>query len=134
MQTRRTETLNIALEEDIVRVRQSTRKLAIECGFSLVDQTKMVTAASELARNTFVFGGGGKVTMEILQDGGRAGLRLTFEDLGPGIEDIEQAMSDGYTSGGGLGLGLGGSKRLVNEFEIRSKAGEGTKVVIARWK
>jgi len=134
MLTRRSETLNIALEEDIVRVRQGTRKLAIECGFSLVDQTKMVTAASELARNTFVFGGGGKVTMEILQDGGRAGLRLTFEDQGPGIEDIEQAMSDGYTSGGGLGLGLGGSKRLVNEFEIRSKAGEGTKVVITRWK
>jgi len=134
MQTRRTETLNIALEEDIVRVRQSTRKLAIECGFSLVDQTKMVTAASELARNTFVFGGGGKVTMEVIQDGNRAGLRLTFEDRGPGIEDLEQALSDGYTSGGGLGLGLGGSKRLVNEFELRSKVGEGTTVVITRWK
>jgi len=134
MLTRRTETLNIALEEDIVRVRQSTRKLAIECGFSLVDQTKMVTAASELARNTFVFGGGGKVTMEVIQDGNRAGLRLTFEDRGPGIEDLEQALSDGYTSGGGLGLGLGGSKRLVNEFELRSKVGEGTTVVITRWK
>jgi len=134
MQTRRTETRNIALEEDIVRVRQSTRKLAIECGFSLVDQTKMVTAASELARNTFVFGGGGKVTMEVIQDGNRAGLRLTFEDRGPGIEDLEQALSDGYTSGGGLGLGLGGSKRLVNEFELRSKVGEGTTVVITRWK
>jgi serine/threonine-protein kinase RsbT len=134
MLTRRTEKLNIALEEDIVRVRQSTRKLAIECGFGLVDQTKMVTAASELARNTFVFGGGGKVTLEILQDGGRAGLRLTFEDRGPGIADIEQVMTDGYTSGRGLGLGLGGSKRLVNEFEIRSKVSEGTTVVITRWK
>lgn len=134
MPTKRTETLSIASEEDIVRVRQSTRKLAIECGFSLVDQTKMVTAASELARNTFVFGGGGTVTIEVLQDGGRSGLRLTFEDQGPGIADIEQAMSDGYTSGGGLGLGLGGSKRLVNEFEIRSNVGEGTTVVIARWK
>jgi len=134
MLTRRSETLNIALEEDIVRVRQNTRRLAIECGFSLVDQTKMVTAASELARNTFVFGGGGTATLEVLQDGGRTGLRLTFEDRGPGIADIEQAMSDGYTSGQGLGLGLGGSKRLVNEFSIRSKVGEGTTVVITRWK
>lgn len=134
MLTKRTETLSIALEEDIVRVRQSTRKLAVDCGFSLVAQTKMVTAASELARNTFVFGGGGTVTMEVLEDGGRSGLRLTFEDRGPGIENIDQAMSDGYTSGGGLGLGLGGSKRLVNEFEIRSKIGEGTTVVITRWK
>jgi serine/threonine-protein kinase RsbT len=132
--TTRTETINITLEEDIVRARHSTRKLAIECGFGLVDQTKMVTAASELARNAFVFGGGGKVTLELLQDGGRKGLRLTFEDRGPGIADIEQAMSDGYTSGRGLGLGLGGSKRLVNEFEIRSKVGEGTTVVITRWK
>ncbi|MCA1961899.1 MAG: anti-sigma regulatory factor [Desulfomonile sp.] len=134
MLTRRTETVNIALEEDIVRVRQSTRKLAVECGFSLVDQTKMVTAASELARNTFVFGRGGTATLQVIQDGGRTGLRLTFEDQGPGIADIEQAMSDGYTSGQGLGLGLGGAKRLVNEFEIRSKVGEGTTVVITRWK
>jgi serine/threonine-protein kinase RsbT len=134
MLTRRTETMNIALEEDIVRVRQTTRKLAIESGFGLVDQTKMVTAASELARNTFVFGGGGMVTLDLLQDGGRKGLRLTFEDRGPGIADIDQVMTDGYTSGGGLGLGLGGSKRLVNEFEIRSKVGEGTTVVITRWK
>lgn len=134
MFTLRTETHRIALEEDIVRVRQTTRKLAIECGFTLVDQTKMVTAASELARNTFVFGGGGAVTFEILQDGGRKGLRFIFEDSGPGIGDLDQVMTDGYTSGGGLGLGLGGSKRLVNEFEITSKLGQGTKVVITRWK
>ncbi|MBM3299408.1 MAG: anti-sigma regulatory factor [Deltaproteobacteria bacterium] len=134
MFTQRIDTVNIALEEDIVRVRQRTRKLAIECGFSLVDQTKMVTAASELARNAFVFGGGGTVTLEVIQDGGRVGLRLTFEDSGPGIEDIEQAMSDGYTSGEGLGLGLGGAKRLVNEFDIRSQVCEGTTVVITRWK
>lgn len=134
MLTRRTETMNIAVEEDIVRVRQKARKLAIECGFGLVDQTKMVTAASELARNTFVHGGGGTVTLEVLQDGGRAGLRLTFVDTGSGIADIEQVMTDGYTTGGGLGLGLGGSKRLVNEFDIRSKVGEGTTVVITRWK
>jgi len=134
MFTRGTETVNIALAEDIVRVRQSTRRLAIECGFSLVDQTKMVTAASEIARNTFVFGGGGTVTLEVIEDGGRAGLRLTFEDSGPGIMNIEQAMSDGYTSAQGLGLGLGGSKRLVNQFEIRSRVGEGTTVIITRWK
>lgn len=134
MFTRRTETVNITLEEDIVRVRRNTRKLAIECGFSLVDQTKMVTAASELARNTFVFGGGGTATLEILEDGGKTGLRVTFQDSGPGITDIDQAMEDGYTSGAGLGLGLGGSKRLVNEFDIHSKVGEGTTVVITRWK
>jgi len=134
MFTQRTDTVNIALEEDIVRVRQITRKLAIECGFSLVDQTKMVTAASELARNTFVFGGGGTATIEVLQDGGLTGLRLIFKDRGPGIEDIEQALSDGYTSGEGLGLGLGGAKRLVNEFDICSKVDEGTTVVITRWK
>jgi serine/threonine-protein kinase RsbT len=105
----------------------------VESGFNLVDQTKMVTAASELARNTFVFGGGGAVTLEVIEDVGRTGLRLTFEDSGPGIGDIEQAMADGYTSGEGLGLGLGGAKRLAHDFEIRSKVGQGTTVVITRW-
>lgn len=129
-----TETVGIGLEQDIVRVRQKTRKLATECGFSLVDQTKMVTAVSELARNALIFGGGGTATLEILQEGIKKGLRVTFRDAGPGIEDIDRAMEDGYTTGAGLGLGLGGSRRLVNEFAIDSKVGQGTMVTIARWK
>lgn len=129
-----TETVGIGLEQDIVRVRQKTRKLATECGFSLVDQTKMVTAVSELARNALIFGGGGTATLEILQEGIKKGLRVTFRDAGPGIEDIDRAMEDGYTTGAGLGLGLGGSRRLVNEFAIDSKVGQGTTVTIARWK
>ena len=103
------------------------------CRFSLVDQTKIVTAASELGRNTLDYGGGGTVRLEVLQDGGRRGIRLTFEDKGPGIPDIERALKDGYTTGGGLGLGLGGARRLSSEFSIDSRPGEGTRVTIARW-
>lgn len=119
---------------DVVQVRQAVRTWSIEAGFSLVDQTKMVTAASELARNTLDYGGGGDVRLELLQNGHRRGLRLTFEDRGPGIPDIAKAMTDGYTSGSGMGMGLPGSKRLVNEFEIVSRIGEGTRVTITRWK
>jgi serine/threonine-protein kinase RsbT len=134
MPTTKTERLGIRQSDDVVRVRQLTRTLALEIGLSLVDQTKIITASSELARNTLDYGGGGDVTMEIIDQGGRRGLRLTFEDKGPGIADIEQALKDGFTSGKGMGLGLGGSKRLCNEFSIDSKPGEGTKVIIARWK
>ena len=134
MTVTRTETLPIRLSEDVVRVRQRVRALAVEIGLGLVDQTKIVTAASELARNTLDYGGGGDVLAEIVQAGTRQGLRLTFEDQGPGIADIEQAMTDHYTSGGGLGLGLGGAKRLSNEFHIASTPGTGTRVTIARWK
>jgi len=110
------------------------REWAISCGFSLVDQTKMVTAASELARNAVLHGGGGTVRLEALNDGARRGLRLVFEDQGPGIPDVTQALRDGFTTAGGLGLGLGGARRLVNEFEIDSRPGTGTRVMIARWK
>lgn len=134
MPTTKTERLEIRVSDDVVRVRQLTRTLAVEVGLSLVDQTKIVTASSELARNTLDYGGGGLVTIEALEQGGRRGLRLTFDDKGPGISDIEQALKDGYTSGKGMGLGLGGAKRLCNEFFIVSKPGEGTKVTIARWK
>jgi len=120
--------------EDVVVVRQLVRALAVKLGFSLVDQTKMVTAASELARNTVDYGGGGTVRLQTITDGKRIGLRLTFEDKGPGIEDLALALKDGYTSGGGLGLGLGGAKRLSNDFEIVSRPGEGTRVSIARWR
>lgn len=120
--------------DDVVRVRQEVRARAVESGLSLVDQTKIVTAASELARNTLDYGGGGTMLVERLQDGVRRGLRLTFEDQGPGIPDIERALTDGFTSGGGLGLGLGGAKRLSNEFSITSQPGMGTRVVITRWK
>ena len=120
--------------EDIVRMRQVVREYAIRQGFSLVDQTKIVTAASELARNTMVYGGGGELTVQPLSEPTRRGLRLTFSDQGPGIPDIEQAMKDGFTTGGGLGLGLGGAKRLSNEFSIHSRVGEGTRVTITRWK
>jgi serine/threonine-protein kinase RsbT len=121
-------------EHDIVLARQAVRKLAQELGFSLVDQTKMVTAASELARNTFIYGGGGDMRWAVLLDGARKGLRLTFEDQGPGIPDLAQALTDGWTSGSGLGMGLSGAKRLVNDFDIHSKPGEGTRVTITRWK
>ena len=126
--------LPIRSSGDVVQVRQAVRAWSIEAGFSLVDQTKIVTAASELARNTLDYGGGGEVRLEMLQNGLRRGLRLTFEDQGPGIPDIAKAMTDGYTSGGGMGMGLPGSKRLVNEFEIVSRLGEGTRVTITRWK
>ena len=134
MPTTNPEHIEIKVSEDVVRVRQLTRKLAVEVGLSLVDQTKIVTASSELARNTLDYGGGGKFTAETLEQNGRRGLRLTFDDKGPGIADIEQALKDGYTSGKGMGLGLGGAKRLCNEFVIVSKPGEGTKVTVARWK
>jgi serine/threonine-protein kinase RsbT len=106
----------------------------VEIGFNLVEQTKIVTAASELARNTIDHGGGGTARLQSLRNGGRAGLRLTFEDKGPGIPDLELALKDGYTTGGGLGLGLSGARRLSNEFEIQSRPGEGTRVSITRWK
>lgn len=121
-------------ETDIVHVRQMVRKLCLEIGFGLVDQTKMVTAASELARNVVKYAGSGRMRWERLTKDARKGLRLHFEDQGPGIADINQAMTDGWTTGGGLGLGLSGSKRLVNEFEIESTLGQGTRVTITRWK
>ena len=130
----KSEALPIVSQSDVVIVRQAVRTLASEAGFSLVDQTKMVTAASELARNTLEYGGGGNVILKLLEEGNRKGLRLIFEDQGPGIPDIQLAMKDGYTTGNGLGLGLSGSKRLVSEFDIQSKVGEGTRIVIARWK
>lgn len=124
----------IRSQEDIVRVRQMTREHAIAQGFSLVDQTKLVTAASELARNTLDYGGGGDVTIERVTDGIRRGVRLVFIDQGPGIPDVELALKDGYTTGNGLGLGLSGARRLCSEFAIESKPGEGTRVAIARWR
>ena len=128
------ETMPIRSSEDVVRVRQVAREWAIAQGLSLVDQTKIVTAASELARNTLDHGGGGTVKIEAIDSEARRGLRLTFEDQGPGIPDVELALKDGYTTGGGLGLGLSGAKRLSNEFEIFTRVGEGTRVMIARWK
>jgi serine/threonine-protein kinase RsbT len=126
--------LPIKSPEDVVRVRQATRERALAQGFTLVDQTKIVTAASELARNTLEFGGGGEVTIEVLSDGARKGVRLVFADRGPGIADIELALKDGFTTGGGLGLGLSGARRLSSEFSIESKPGEGTRVAITRWR
>jgi serine/threonine-protein kinase RsbT len=120
--------------EDVVGIRQAVRQRAVELGFNLVDQTKIVTAASELARNTLQHGGGGRVTIEAVEDFGRRGIRLTFEDGGPGIPDIELAMKDGYTTGGGLGLGLSGARRLSNDFGIESTLGKGTRVTITRWR
>ena len=128
------EMLPVRSSQDIVVVRQVVRTWAVEIGFNLVEQTKIVTAASELARNTIDHGGGGRARLQALQDGGRRGLRLTFEDKGPGIPDIDLALKDGYTTGGGLGLGLSGARRLSNEFEIESRPGEGTRVTITRWK
>lgn len=128
------DTLPLTTSEHVVIVRQAVRRRAVEIGFSLVDQTKIVTAASELARNTIQHGGGGQVAVEVVSDGLRRGLRLAFEDQGPGIADIQLAMKDGYSSGGGLGLGLSGAKRLSNEFAISSVPGGGTRVVITRWK
>ena len=126
--------MSIQSSADVVLVRQAVRQRAVELRFSLVDQTKIVTAASELARNTLDYGGGGTVKLEILQDGIRQGLQLTFEDKGPGIPDIELALKDGFTTGNGLGMGLSGTKRLVNEFKIVSQVGEGTCVTITKWK
>jgi serine/threonine-protein kinase RsbT len=126
--------LPIRTQEDIVRVRQATRENAIAQGFSLVDQTKLVTAASELARNTLDYGNGGDVEIARVLDGARKGVRLTFSDQGPGIEDLEKALTDGYSTGGGLGLGLSGARRLSNEFTIDSTPGKGTRIMIARWR
>lgn len=127
------ERLPVKIESDVVLMRQAVRRWAAELKFSIVDQTKLVTAASELGRNTVVYGGGGSVLIESLTRGIQRGLRITFEDSGPGIADIDLALRDGYTSGGGLGLGLGGAKRLVNEFSIDSEPGRGTTIVITRW-
>ncbi|HTB11602.1 MAG TPA: anti-sigma regulatory factor [Bryobacteraceae bacterium] len=126
--------LPLKAQEDVVSARQLVRSWAVELGLNLVDQTKIITAASELARNAVIYGGGGLVRLEILLDTGKRGMRLTFEDRGPGILDIERAMSDGYTTGNGLGLGLGGAKRLSHEFFIESKPGAGTRISIVRWK
>jgi len=128
------DTIPVHSSEDIVWVRQAVRTWAVELGFGLVDQTKLVTAASELARNTVDYGGGGTVQLEAINNGANRGLRLTFEDHGPGIPDVELALQNGYTTGSGLGLGLGGAKRLANEFEIESRCGKGTRVCITRWK
>jgi serine/threonine-protein kinase RsbT len=132
--TTRSESIPVRGSAEVVSVRHLVRKWAVELGFTLVEQTKIVTAASELARNMVDYGRGGTMTIEALEDGARKGLRLIFEDQGPGIADIEKAMRDGFTSGSGMGLGLGGAKRLSNEFEISSVPGEGTRVAITRWK
>ncbi|MET1067572.1 MAG: anti-sigma regulatory factor [Pseudomonas prosekii] len=123
----------IQIEQDVVLARQTARKLAQECGMRLIDLTKMVTAVSELARNTMVYGGGGDMDWEILEESGRTGLRLVFRDEGPGIPDLKLAMTDGWTSGGGLGLGLTGARRLVEEFELETEPGKGTRITITRW-
>ncbi|HXS88298.1 MAG TPA: anti-sigma regulatory factor [Steroidobacteraceae bacterium] len=129
------ETFPVRSGEDVVRARQVVRSRAMECGFSLVEQTKIVTAASELARNTVIYGGGGDMRVERVQEGPkRTGLRLTFEDHGPGIADIELALRDGFTTGNGLGLGLNGARKLSHQFDIWSKPGAGTRVTITRWK
>jgi serine/threonine-protein kinase RsbT len=128
-----TETLPVVSEPDIVTVRRRVRETAAQLGFSLVEQTKFVTAASELARNTLIHGKGGEMELATL-NGPRSGIRLVFQDKGPGIQDIDLALRDGFTTGSGLGLGLGGAKRLVNEFEVVSRFGEGTKVTVIRWK
>ena len=134
MPLQRDEVLAIRSSTDVVMVRQAVRALAMAQGFSLIDQTKIVTAASELARNTLEHGGGGTVKLEAVSQGLRKGVKLTFEDQGPGIPDLNLALTDGYTTGGGMGLGLSGSKRLVNDFDITTKPGEGTRVTVTRWK
>ena len=134
MTVTKVETREVRSQNDVVLIRGAVREWAREAGFGLVDQTKIITAASELARNAVVHGGGGTVTLELLDRGGRRGLRLTFEDEGPGIPDVELALTDGYTTGDGMGLGLGGSRRLVNEFEISSRPGGGSRVAVTRWK
>ncbi len=130
----KSEALPVVTENDIVQVRQAVRKWAVEIKCSLVDQTKVVTAASELARNLLIYGGGGEVTLLHLQEGMRNGLQVVFADEGPGIPDIEQALKDGFTSGKGMGLGLGGAKRLVNEFDIQSEVNKGTRITITKWR
>jgi len=134
MKSLRRETVPVKSSSDVVVARQRVRQWAQELKFTLVDQTKLVTAASELARNTLDHGKGGEMTMEIIEDLARTGLKLTFEDGGPGIPDIAAALRDGFTTGSGLGLGLGGSKRLVSDFEIQSEVGKGTRITVVRWK
>ena len=134
MPVTKTESLPVRVSTEVVTVRHRVRAFAVECGFTLVEQTKIVTAASELARNMIDYGGGGTALLEMLDENGRKGLRLTFEDQGPGIADINQALRDGFTSGSGMGLGLGGARRLSNEFHIHSVVGQGTRVTIARWR
>ena len=126
--------MQLRTDTDVVRARQAARTLCTEQGFTLVEQTKVVTAASELARNTITHGGGGTATIEALENGGRRGVRLMFEDDGPGIPDVQRALQDGFTTGGGMGLGLGGTRRLMHEFEIVSTPGAGTRVVAVRWR
>ena len=134
MKTLRTDRVKIETSADVVSARQKVREWATELKFSLVDQTKLVTATSELARNTLNYGRGGEMTLEALENLSRTGLKLIFEDHGPGIPDVQAALKDGFTTGSGMGLGLGGSKRLVNEFEISSEVGKGTRVAVTRWK
>jgi serine/threonine-protein kinase RsbT len=128
------ETMPVTTSDDVVRVRQAVRTHAVKAGFSLVDQTKIITAASEIARNTVDYGGGGTLLIELLRESARCGLKLTFTDQGPGIADLDRALADGYTTGNGLGLGLSGAKRLCNEFAVKSTPGSGTIVTLARWR
>lgn len=134
MRSMKHETLPIATSSDVVLARQKVRQWATEMKFTLVDQTKLVTAASELARNALDHGKGGQMVVEVVENISRTGLKLVFEDRGPGIPDIEAALRDGFTTGGGMGLGLGGSKRLVNDFHIESQPGKGTRITVVRWK
>lgn len=133
MTERASGSLPVRIEQDVVLARQAVRRIAQDCGMRLIDQTKLVTAVSELARNTVVYGGGGDMDWEVIEQGARTGIRLTFRDEGPGIPDLKLAMTDGWTSGGGLGLGLTGAKRLVDEFELESTPGVGTRISIVRW-
>lgn len=128
------DSMPLRTEQDVVLARQAIRKISQEIGFKLVDQTKIVTATSELARNTVIYGGGGELKFEHLAQDGRQGLRITFSDQGPGIADVDMAMKEGYTTGKGLGMGLPGARRLVNQFEIESRPGEGTRVTITKWR
>jgi serine/threonine-protein kinase RsbT len=134
MQTESDDTMPLRTSDDVVRVRQAVRAKAVAAGFSLIDQTKIVTAASEIGRNTIDYGGGGTMRIEVLRNGRLHGVRLTFADQGPGIADLSLALKDGYTTGNGLGLGLSGAKRLCNEFDIKSAPGQGTVVTLARWR
>ena len=134
MTIHRHEVMTVSTSEHVTLARQLVKKWAVDLGFSLVEQTKLVTATSELARNMVIYAGGGTVRLEAIEEGMRRGLRVIFEDKGPGIANIEQAMADGYSSGTGMGLGLSGSKRLVDDFEIISKVGEGTRVTVTRWR
>ena len=134
MNVKQSDTVPLKVEQDVVTARQFVRKLTQQCAFSLIDQTKFVTAASELGRNAVKYGGGGEMRWQILEDGIKTGVRLSFVDQGPGITNLEQALTDGFTTGGGLGMGLSGAKRLVNDFSIDTEVGKGTTVTITRWK